>query len=577
MTAEPEDSVLTTTSTMTQGSKKATGKKKKATTAKGKAKSKKTQEVEDEEHDVVEDEPAPQPKATKSTRGKKRASDAMEDSVVFLSEAPATKKPAIRNRESSQIDSSTITPEDVELIDVPAPKAAGRARSSSTKSSRKPSALGASMASLRAAPEEFPDDEEIERQLEADLERALTDDDEIALDSESERSKLKAKKSKGKPAAAKSEGYAMFDTAEVEHDEDELDEELRNLQAEMEVEEPKQELHVPKKGRKATTGTRKASKQTKAKKTKAPSPSPSPSPEPEPEVIEQPSEAEEHEASIGSTDTVVKNIEPVESPAEKKVRGRVAKSSLASTASKATKAPAKRGGGRPAKAVVEPMQPTSSPLQSEGNFDEVMSEEAEEAHQPESVEAPEYEQAPSSPIQEPSSPVVSRSRLIAEPPSTPAKVISPAPSARQPALSPSPSPQSSDAENLPPSSVPPASTKNKRVVLAPVAVTPVRNSPSKRNMLAAGLQSQTPWAAVDVDAVMGTPRRGEDKENAVNRLLKQGKELSSPEKRMTVEEWIYFNAGEAEKKLKHECEAMVTQFEREGTKAMNVLEGLSVE
>lgn len=76
---------------------------------------------------------------------------------------------------------------------------------------------------------------------------------------------------------------------------------------------------------------------------------------------------------------------------------------------------------------------------------------------------------------------------------------------------------------------------------------------------------------------MGTPRCGDDKENAVSRLLKQGKELSSPETRMTVEEWIHFNAGEAEKKLKHECEAMVTQFEREGTKAMNVLESLSIE
>jgi uncharacterized protein YqgV (UPF0045/DUF77 family) len=96
-------------------------------------------------------------------------------------------------------------------------------------------------------------------------------------------------------------------------------------------------------------------------------------------------------------------------------------------------------------------------------------------------------------------------------------------------------------------------------------------------VLAAGLQSQTPWTAVDIDAVMGTPRRVDDKENAVNRLLKQGKELTSPEKRMTVEEWIYFNAGEAEKKLKHECEAMVTQFEGDGTRAMRVLEGLSAE
>jgi hypothetical protein len=46
---------------------------------------------------------------------------------------------------------------------------------------------------------------------------------------------------------------------------------------------------------------------------------------------------------------------------------------------------------------------------------------------------------------------------------------------------------------------------------------------------------------------------------------------------MTVEEWVYFNATEAEKMLKQECETMVSRFESEGTKAMNVLEGLIVD
>jgi hypothetical protein len=567
---------------MTQGTKKTAGRKKKATAAKAKSKAKKAQEVEEEEPIMAEEEPMPQPKTAKSTRGKKRTSDAMDDSVVFMSEAPAAKKPSTRIRESSQIDSSTITPEDVELVDVPPPKSTGRPSSSSTKSNRKPSTLGASMASLRVPLEDFPDDEEIERQLEAELERALTDDDdEIAHDSESERSKTEANKSKGKLAAAKSADYAMFDPAEVEQNEDELDDELRTLQAEMEVEEPKQELHVPKKGRKAGTGARKVSKQTKAKKAKAPSPSP----EPEPVIIDEPSDAEEDEVSIGSTDTVVKNTEPVESesPPAKKGRGRAAKSSLASIAApQPTETPAKRGRGRPNKATSDAKQPAKWRQQSETDVDEVGSEVEEEVDAPEheTDEPAQSELDPSSPVQRLASPPpVSRSRLLAEPPSTPAKFTLPAPSARQPALSPSPSPQSSDAENLPPSSVPPASSKAKRVVLAPVAATPVRNpnSPSKRNVLAAGLQSQTPWTAVDIDAVMGTPRRVDDKENAVNRLLKQGKELTSPEKRMTVEEWIYFNAGEAEKKLKHECEAMVTQFEGDGTRAMRVLEGLSAE
>ncbi|TWU72756.1 hypothetical protein ED733_002355 [Metarhizium rileyi] len=578
VTAEPEDSVLTTTSTITiQGSKKTAGKKRKATTTKGRAKSKKAQDVEEEleeEEEEVDEEPVPLPKTTKSTRGKKRTSEAMDESIVFLSEAPASKKQATQNRESSHIDSFTITPEDVELGDARVSQSSGRARSSISKSGRKPSALGASMASLRAPPEEFPDDEEIERQLEADLERPLTDDDEIAHDSESERSKVKVIKSTGKPSAEQSEAYAMFDPVEVQHDEDVLDDELRNLRAEMEVEEPKPKLNVPKRGRKAGTGTRKASQQTKAKRTKHPSPSPE---EPGAELDDPPSEAEEDEASIGSTDTVVKNSDNMDSPPARAVRGRAVKTSLASdAASKPTEAPVKCDRGEAIKATTETVQPTKSLRRSEANIEDDMSEADEEAQLHESPEMSPHGEAPSSPTREVSSPAMSRSKVAVEPPSTPVKFTSPAPSARQPALSPSPSPQSSDAENLPPSSAPPASARTKRVVLAPVTATPVRNSPSKRNMLAAGLQSQTPWTAVDVDAVMGTPRRGDDKENAICRLLKQGQELTSPEKRMTVQEWIYFNAGEAEKQLKHDCEAMVTQFEREGTKAMNALEGLSV-
>ena len=113
----------------------------------------------------------------------------------------------------------------------------------------------------------------------------------------------------------------------------------------------------------------------------------------------------------------------------------------------------------------------------------------------------------------------------------------------------------------------------KRVVLAPVAATPMRGSPSKRNVVA-GLQSTTPWTAVDMDMIFSP---GGEKENSVAKLLRRGSDLTSPEKRMTVEEWIYHNAGLAEQKLKHECEAMVSKFESEGSRAMRVLEGLVVD
>ncbi|KAJ2970666.1 hypothetical protein NUW58_g9627 [Xylaria curta] len=154
-------------------------------------------------------------------------------------------------------------------------------------------------------------------------------------------------------------------------------------------------------------------------------------------------------------------------------------------------------------------------------------------------------------------------------------MISPAPAAKHAAVSPSQSPQSSDAENQPPSSKPSNTAKSTRVALAPVATTPERSlSPSKRNVIA-GLQSTHAWTAVDVEMIFDDL----DQENALStgQFLKSGMDLTSPEKRMTVEEWIYHNAEQAEKQLKHECETIVMAFEREGTRAMQVLEGIIVD
>jgi hypothetical protein len=50
--------------------------------------------------------------------------------------------------------------------------------------------------------------------------------------------------------------------------------------------------------------------------------------------------------------------------------------------------------------------------------------------------------------------------------------------------------------------------------------------------------------------------------------------LTSPEKKMTVEEWIQYNAHLAEEKLRNECERMVGTFEREGTRAMQSLQAV---
>lgn len=53
--------------------------------------------------------------------------------------------------------------------------------------------------------------------------------------------------------------------------------------------------------------------------------------------------------------------------------------------------------------------------------------------------------------------------------------------------------------------------------------------------------------------------------------------LTSPEKRMTVEEWIRYNAGKGEEKLRVECERTVGRFESQGVIALKALEGLEVQ
>ena len=143
------------------------------------------------------------------------------------------------------------------------------------------------------------------------------------------------------------------------------------------------------------------------------------------------------------------------------------------------------------------------------------------------------------------------------------------------------SPQSSDAENQPPSSRPSqrigscqqSKGAESRTPLAPK--TPVA-SPSKRNVIAEDLMSMEPWEAVDLEKVFlasaSTRGAGEDKENVgVEQVMDR---LKSPEKNMTVEEWIVHNAKRAEERLRQECEGMIGKFESEGMKAIRAVEGI---
>lgn len=148
------------------------------------------------------------------------------------------------------------------------------------------------------------------------------------------------------------------------------------------------------------------------------------------------------------------------------------------------------------------------------------------------------------------------------------------------------SPQSSDAENQPPSSRPsairpPLSVKsplNTQIVrIRSAACTPTA-SPSKQNI--SRLQSAVPWNAVEVEKLfLGSPAGNEENDRFPLRdVITQSLNLESltiPEKKLSIEEWIHYKAGKAEEKLRDECERLVGRFEGEGVRALSTLEGLS--
>ncbi|KAL3427523.1 AT hook domain-containing protein [Phlyctema vagabunda] len=162
----------------------------------------------------------------------------------------------------------------------------------------------------------------------------------------------------------------------------------------------------------------------------------------------------------------------------------------------------------------------------------------------------------------------------------------PSPSPPPKEATPADSPQSSDAENHPPSSKPSATAKKAtfatpgRSTKAPLVASTPQTSPTRRNVIA-GLQSEEPWTAVDLDLVFLKSPENEHGQSRglLDEALEKARtgDLSSPEKKMSVEEWIQYNASSAESKFREDCERMVGTFESEGGRAMRVLESVVVE
>ncbi|TLD17048.1 uncharacterized protein PgNI_01405 [Pyricularia grisea] len=637
--ADYDDSVMTTASVMTQSSKKtAKTKKAPAATKARKARTKKEEPVEIHEDIEPEDEETPPPPPPpKPARGRKRASDSMEDSAITNSEAPAPKKRATRVRGSQNPDASVLTTTsqaDVEMGEsntrpktTNGKKRAAAGTSTKATKARKASAMSvastASTASMRRT--KVPADDELDRQLQEDLARPLTDDEDIAADSDSERinvpaatSKAKSKKAAAKKAPApkvpqekpEERDFEMFDPTPAQPDEVAVEADLQALEDEVSMAQESKDLAVPKKGKK--TGTRKVSKQTKKAKESTPEPAAETAMDLDPEDQPKPTLYDPDVDELSPSAQLNAEVDVFHDASE------VHDSSTATIVR--NEAPPKRGRGRPKKSTSSrfssssqlsrpSIKPGPSPLsEQEPPMPSIVDTNLTRQTGPKKTPEPVLDSLPEAPVsssarmhKQQSIPPVGRSATQNQPSLPPPAT----PSAKQAVLSPSQSPQSSDAENQPPSSRPLASAVSKRVVLAPAASsaqkphdvpvsTPVRaTSPMKKRdggnpRVIGGLQSATPWTAVDIDLIfanhdtlIGADDENMDKEATssrhVHRFLSQGGDLSSPESRMTVEEWIYHNAGRAEQKLKHECEALVSSFEKEGTRAMRVLEELVVE
>ncbi|KAI9851627.1 MAG: hypothetical protein M1838_003221 [Thelocarpon superellum] len=156
-----------------------------------------------------------------------------------------------------------------------------------------------------------------------------------------------------------------------------------------------------------------------------------------------------------------------------------------------------------------------------------------------------------------------------------------------PSPSPSPSAQTSDAENQPPSRPLVISPLHRADAFGtPLASSTPAASRANRPVMAEIQLNRAEWMAADLEAVflaspngqgVGEAEKGKGGSSALDDAIHSVKgTLTSPEKKMTVEEWITHNADLGEERLRGECERLVGVFEREGNRALQVLDALEV-
>lgn len=586
---------------------------KKGIKGKGKSSKSKKEDVDVESQMDVDEielvQPAPEPAKPKRGKGKKRVSEEMnndepESVQEDFNQSPPPAEPPAKRRATKTRSSSVSQAYNYEHVmadagsvdDAPEEETTkkGRKKKGTTSKSRKASDV--SVASKSTSKTRVPRDSELDAALEAGLVEDIPEpvEEEQEPEPEKPRASKKTKGGKKAKAAAKSPETPQEPEEPGFDQEDQLDvPETEEADVPKELEEPEEPV--------AKSKPAKVSKKKGSKKSKKEESSNAP-------VTRESSEfksadetrRESERQSFVSVEIISKEPEsrrdPDTEPEEKFVKKKSSKKDVKAKKSKKTKKTEET--------------PPPELAQEDGDFrspsrddDDVFGSPGDIPDQVEMVAAP-REPSPEPPVAHERTPVPAKTtKRFSDIPqeehlaqsfselqgsgrkerSKPQRTshesnraVSPLPTARL--NTPSMSPQSSDAENHPPSSRPstarpPVSSASKE--LKPrtplVASTP---SPSKRNANAGFPPSAHPWTPVDIDEVLFG--QASDKENAdLAGMFKNIKgTLTSPEKKMTVEEWIMWNAKNGEERLKRECERLVGQFEKEGGRAMQRLEAI---
>ncbi|KAK3116650.1 hypothetical protein LTR53_002764 [Teratosphaeriaceae sp. CCFEE 6253] len=151
-----------------------------------------------------------------------------------------------------------------------------------------------------------------------------------------------------------------------------------------------------------------------------------------------------------------------------------------------------------------------------------------------------------------------------------------------------PSPNGSDKENQASSLARPMTAlKAPAPILSPMKTTRIPLAPSTPNRRLASpsktllsptkqplhLTTTIPWQPVDLDTIfLASPQPTPG--TLATRLVEVSGGLTSPEKKMSVEEWVRWRAEVGERELRRRGEEMVSLFEREGGRGVESLGGI---